>query len=139
MTEIYIKGPAIIHVDRETTVEAPSAPRKVLPTNNGGRPIAKDGMELSPARAEKRDSGPKLHWRTWPDEIPKTGTVILLRVEQFGLCYYVAGYLDGVDFVDSAGHPVFRDDQDEENTVFERRTPDELHWIPLGDLLEGVE
>lgn len=135
MTEIYIKGPAIIHVDSETTVEAPSAPRKVPPTDNGGRPIAKDGMELSPARAEKRDSGPKLHWRTWPDEIPKTGTVILLRVELFGLYYYVAGYLDGVDFVDSAGHPVFRDDPDDEDTVFERRTPDEFQWIPLGDLL----
>lgn len=135
MTEIYIKGPAIIHVDSETTVEAPSAPRKVLPTNNGGRPIAKDGMELSPARAEKRDSDPKLHWRTWPDEIPKTGTVILLRVELFGLYYYVAGYLDGVDFVDSAGHPVFRDDPDDEDAVFERRTPDEFQWIPLGDLI----
>lgn len=105
------------------------------PEPKGGRPIAKDGMELSPARAEKRDSGPKLHWRTWPDEIPKTGTVILLRVELFGLYYYVAGYLDGVDFVDSAGHPVFRDDPDDEDTVFERRTPDEFQWIPLGDLL----
>ena len=83
----------------------------------------------------KRDSCPKLHWRTWPDEIPKTGTVILLRVELFGLYYYVAGYLDGVEFVDSAGHPVFRDDPDDEDTVFERRTTDEFQWIPLGDLL----
>lgn len=79
------------------------------------------------------------HWRTWPNEIPKTGVVVLMRVELFGIYYYVAGYLDGVDFVDSAGHPVFRDDLDDEDTVFERRTPDELHWIPLGELLEGVE
>lgn len=79
------------------------------------------------------------HWRTWPNEIPKTGVVVLMRVELFGIYYYVAGYLDGVDFVDSAGHPVFRDDPDDEDTVFERRTPDEFQWIPLGELLESVE
>lgn len=138
MTEIYIKGPAIVHVDSETTVEAPSAPPRPIrkpPTDNGGRPISKDGNPLPTDSDAKRNSGPKLHWRTWPNEIPKTGVVILLRVELFGIYYYVAGYLDGVDFVDSAGHPVFRDDPDDEDTVFERRTPDEFQWIPLGDLL----
>lgn len=138
MTEIYIKGPAIVHVDSETTVEVPSAPPRPirkLPTDNGGRPISKDGNPLPTDSDAKRNSGPKLHWRTWPNEIPKTGVVILLRVELFGIYYYVAGYLDGVDFVDSAGHPVFRDDPDDEDTVFERRTPDEFQWIPLGDLL----
>lgn len=112
MTEIHIHGPAIIHVDSETPVTAPT---------------------VSPA--EKRDSGPKLHWRTWPEEVPKTGAIILMRVDLFGCFYYVAGYLDGVDFVDSSGRPVFRDDPDDEDTVFERRTPDEFQWIPLGDLL----
>lgn len=112
MTEIHIHGPAIIHVDSETPVTAPP---------------------VSPA--EKRDSGPKLHWRTWPEEVPKTGAIILMRVDLFGCFYYVAGYLDGVDFVDSSGRPVFRDDPDDEDTVFERRTPDEFQWIPLGDLL----
>ena len=112
MTEIHIHGPAIIHVDSETPADAPTA---------------------SPA--ENRDSGPKPYWRTWPEEVPKTGTIILMRVDLFGCFYYVAGYLDGVDFVDSAGHPVFRDDPDDEDTVFKRRTPDEFQWIPLGDLL----
>ena len=79
------------------------------------------------------------HWRTWPDVVPNTGIVILMRVFLNGFNYYIAGYLDGAEFVDSAGRPVFRDDQDEEDTVFERRTPDELHWIPLGELLESVE
>lgn len=81
----------------------------------------------------------KTRWRIWPDVVPNTGVVILMRIYLNGYFYYIAGYLDGAEFVDSAGRPVFRDDQDEENTVFERRTPDELHWIPLGDLLEGVE
>lgn len=138
MTEIHIHGPVTFITAKETPAKVPSAPPRPVPkppTDNGGRLISKGGMDLPTTPAAKQDSGPKLHWRTWPDEIPKTGTVILLRVELFGLYYYVAGYLDGVDFVDSAGHPVFRDDPDDEDTVFERRTPDEFQWIPLGDLL----
>ena len=91
-------------------------------------------------RLDVDDPVARVHkWRTWPDVVPNTGVVILMRVCLTGCYYYIAGYLDGAEFVDSAGRPVFRDDQDEEDTVFERRTPDELHWIPLGELLEGVE
>lgn len=137
-TEIHIHGPVTFITTKETPAKIPSAPPRPVrkpPTDNGGRLISKDGRELPAASAENRDSGPKPHWRTWPNEIPKTGVVILMRVYLYGCFYYVAGYLDGVDFVDSAGRPVFKDDPDDEDTVFERRTPDEFQWIPLGDLL----
>ena len=144
MTEIHIHGPVTFITDKETPAKTPSAPPRPVrkpPTDNGGRPISKDGKDLPAASATNRDSVPKPHWRTWPNETPKTGADILMRVDLFGIYYYVAGYLDGVDFVDSAGHPVFRDDPDDEDTVFERRTPDEFQWIPLrdllGDLLKG--
>lgn len=142
MTEIHIHGPVTIVQHDEMPAKTPSAPSRPVrkpPTDNGGRPISKDGKDLPAASATNRDSGPKRHWRTWPNETPKTGAEILMRVDLFGIYYYVAGYLDGVDFVDSAGHPVFRDDPDDEDTVFERRTPDEFQWIPLGELLQGVE
>lgn len=143
MTEIYIKGPAIIHVDRETTVEAPSATRKVLPTNNGGRLISKDGRDLPTTPAAKRDSGPKVRWRVWPNERPKEYEDILMRFKLVSGYHTMIAYRDGLELFGDSGRLLFRSDADPDDsppeTVFRDHMPATFEWIPLAELLKGVE
>lgn len=143
MTEIYIKGPAIIHVDRETTVEAPSATRKVLPTNNGGRLISKDGRDLPTTSAAKRDSGPKARWRLWPYERPEEGKAILIRFELRSVHYDMIAYIDDGEFFDDSGRLLFRSDNYADDfppsTVFTDHEPESFKWVLLDELLKGVE
>lgn len=146
MTEIYIKGPAIVHVDSETTVEAPSAPPRPirkLPTDNGGRPISKDGNPLPGTSAAKRDSGPKAHWRVWPYERPKDAEDILIRFELRSVSYDMIAYIDGGEFFDTSGRLIFRYDNYADgflpDTVFSDHEPESFKWILLDELLKGVE
>lgn len=143
MTEIYIKGPAIIHVDRETTVEAPSATRKVLPTNNGGSLISKDGRDLPTTSAAKRDSGPKARWRLWPYERPEEGKAILIRFELRSVHYDMIAYIDDGEFFDDSGRLLFRSDNYADDfppsTVFTDHEPESFKWVLLDELLKGVE
>lgn len=84
------------------------------------------------------------HWRTWPDECPEDGEDLVLRFKLRGGIYTMIGYIDGSEFFDDANRPIFFDDwiypEDfRPETVFDDRTPDVIHWIPLAELLEGVE
>lgn len=84
------------------------------------------------------------HWRTWPNECPQEGEDLVLRFKLCGSTYDMIGFLDGPEFFDSTSRPIFFDDgiyPDDfmPDTVFDDRAPDEIQWIPLGELLEGVE
>ena len=145
MTEIYIKGPAIVHVDSETTVEAPSAPPRPirkLPTDNGGRPISR-GTDLPGTSAAKRDSGPKTRWRVWPNERPKEYEDILMRFKLVSGYHTMIAYRDGLELFGDSGRPLFRSDADPDDsppeTVFRDHIPATFEWVLLDKLLKGVE
>ena len=145
MTEIYIKGPAIVHVDSETTVEAPSAPPRPirkLPTDNGGRPISR-GTDLPGTSAAKRDSGPKTRWRVWPNERPKEYEDILMRFKLVSGYHTMIAYRDGLELFGDSGRPLFRSDADPDDsppeTVFRDHIPATCEWVLLDKLVKGVE
>lgn len=84
------------------------------------------------------------HWRTWPSDCPKEGEDLVLRFKLRGSTYDMIGFLDGPEFFDASSRPIFFDDgiypEDfRPETVFDDRTPDVIHWIPLDELLESVE
>lgn len=143
MTEIYIKGPAIVHVDSETTVEAPSAPPRPVrkpPTDNGGRPISKDGRDLPATPAAKRDSGPKTRWRVWSEERPEEGEHIFVCFKLFGIFRGHIACLDGQILLDDSCRSLFSSDLwDPSETLYQHPMPDDIKWIPLAELLKGVE
>lgn len=96
-------------------------------------------------RLDVDDPVARVHkWRTWPDECPEDGEDLVLRFKLRGGIYTMIGYIDGPEFFDDANRPIFFDDgiypEDfRPETVFDDRTPDVIHWIPLAELLEGVE
>lgn len=84
------------------------------------------------------------HWRTWPSDCPKEGEDLVIRFKLHGAPYAMIGYADGPEFFDAAGRTIFFDDgiypdDFKPDTVFDDRTPNEIHWIPLDELLENVE
>lgn len=86
------------------------------------------------------------HWRTWPKENPPKGEDLLLRFLHKSRSYTVIGIFEGADiFTDSVGVTLFcpagwdEDDLSYDELVFRGPFPDEVRWIPLAELLEGVE
>ena len=84
------------------------------------------------------------HWRTWPSDCPKEGEDLLLRFRVRGSIYDMSGFLDGPELFDSSNRAIFYDDgiypdDFKPDVIFDERTPDEIHWIPLEELLESVE
>lgn len=86
------------------------------------------------------------HWRTWPKEVPPEEVDLLLRFRHNSSSYSVIGVFEGGDnFTDSVGVTLFcpagwdEDDLSYDELIFRGPFPNEIHWIPLEELLEGVE
>lgn len=86
------------------------------------------------------------HWRTWPKENPPEGEDLLLRFRHNSRSYTVIAIFEGDDiFSDSVGVTLFcpagwdEDDLSYDELVFRGPFPDKVRWIPLEELLEGVE
>ena len=69
--------------------------------------------------------------------------LLRFRIGKFG--YAVVGYFDGGYFFDSSHRFLFEEDDatlaeyDQGEIVFHAPTPNKIQWIPLSELLEGVE
>lgn len=142
MTEIHIHGPVTFITDKETPAKSPSAPPRPvrkLPTDNGGRPISKDGKPLPTDSAAKRNSRPKPKWRTWPCPVPHEAEDIVMRFQMHGSRHYMIAYRDGEEFFDTAGRLIFRSDAYPDDflpdTVFDSCRPESFDWVPLDELL----
>lgn len=81
----------------------------------------------------------KTRWRVWPNECPEDEKDILMRVKVRGAFRTHVAYAVGPTFYDYSGRSIFRDDDFSEDFLYSVRTPDEFEWIPLDELLEGVE
>lgn len=98
-------------------------------------------------RIDADDPVARVHkWRTWPKEQPPEDDALLLRFNIREFKPTVSGFFQGDDiFIDSFGTTIFLtkgcrlSELDPEDLVFREPPPDEIHWIPLGELLEGVE
>lgn len=146
MTEIHIHGPVTFITAKETPAKVPSAPPRPVPkppTDNGGRPISRGGMDLPTTPAAKRDSGPKVRWRVWPNERPKEYEDILMRFKLVSGYHTMIAYRDGLDLFGDSGRLLFRSDAKPDDyppeTVFRDHMPATFEWIPLAELLKGVE
>ena len=146
MTEIHIHGPVTIVQHDEMPAKTPSAPSRPVrkpPTDNGGRPIYRDGAPLTVTPAAKRDSGPKVRWRLWPYERPEEGKEILIRFELRSVHYDMIAYIDDGEFFDDSGRLLFRSDNYADDfppsTVFTDHEPESFKWVLLDELLKGVE
>lgn len=98
-------------------------------------------------RLDVDDPVARVHkWRTWPKENPPEGEDLLLRFLHNSRSYTVIGIFEGDDiFSDSVGVTLFcpagwdEDDLSYDELVFRGPFPDEVRWIPIVELLEGVE
>lgn len=145
-TEIHIHGPVTLITAKETPAKIPSAPPRPVPkppTDNGGRLISKDGRDLPTTPAAKRDSGQKVRWRVWPNERPKEYEDILMRFKLVSGYHTMIAYRDGLELFGDSGRLLFRSDADPDDsppeTVFRDHMPATFEWIPLAELLKGVE
>jgi hypothetical protein len=146
MTEIHIHGPVTIVQHDEMPAKTPSAPSRLVrkpPTDNGGRPIYRDGAPLTVTPAAKRDSGPKVRWRVWPNERPKEYEDILMRFKLVSGYHTMIAYRDGLELFGDSGRLLFRSDADPDDspteTVFRDHMPATFEWVLLDELLKGVE
>ena len=146
MTEIHIHGPVTFITAKETPAKVPSAPPRPFPkppTDNGGRPISRGGMDLPTTPAAKRDSGPKVRWRVWPNERPKEYEDILMRFKLVSGYHTMIAYRDGLDLFGDSGRLLFRSDDNPDDyppeTVFRDHMPTTFEWVLLDELLKGVE
>lgn len=97
-------------------------------------------------RLDVDDPVARVHkWRTWPDTKCPQAEDLLLRFEIGKFAYVVVGYFDGGYFFDSSHRFLFEEDDaslaeyDQGEIIFHAPTPNVIHWIPLDELLEGVE
>lgn len=147
MTEIHIHGPVTIVQHNEMPAKTPNTPPRPArkpPTDNGGRPISRGGMDLPTTPDAKRDSGPKVRWRVWPNERPKEYEDILMRFKLVSGYHTMIAYRDGLELFGDSGRLLFRssdanpDDYPPE-TVFRDHMPTTFEWVLLDELLKGVE
>lgn len=141
-TEIHIHGPVTFITDKETPAKTPSSPPRPVrkpPTDNGGRPISKDGKPLPAASATNRDSSPKVFWRLWPFTVPPEAEDIVMRFKLHESHHCMIAYRDGDELFDTAGRLVFRSgaypDDFLPETVFDSYLPKDFEWVPLAELL----
>lgn len=141
-TEIHIHGPVTFITAKETPAKVPSAPPRPVPkppTDNGGRPISR-GTDLPGTSAAKCDSGPKTRWRVWSEERPKEGEHILVRFEFWGISRSHIAYLDGETLMNDSCRSLFAGSlEDPSETIYRIQMPADIRWIPLAELLKGVE
>lgn len=144
MTEIHIHGPVTFITAKETPAKVPSAPPRPVPkppTDNGGRLISW-GTGLPGTSAAKRDSSQKPRWRFFPASTPPEGKDILMCFEaDHALWTYIAyriedAYYEPSELVLFPG--ARRPERSEVEIIFDMETP-EFKWIPLDELLKGVE
>lgn len=98
-------------------------------------------------RLDVDDPVARVHkWRTWPKERPGIGDTLLLRFMVGTAHHTFVGFYDSDDvFIDSVGVMLFCpkawniEELDLDELIFRIRAPEEVHWIPLDELLEGVE
>lgn len=110
MTEIHIHGPAVVRIE-----------------SDGKTPT----VEAHKQRPQ---------WRTWPNECPTDGEDLVLRFTVHGAPYVMIGYADAGEFYDPVSRLIFFDDDVyaddfKPDTVFDSRTPDEVQFIPLSELI----
>ncbi len=90
-----------------------------------------------------KETPAKTRWRLLHKESPEDGEEILVRFSRFSSRYTMIAYLDEGELFDASGRLLFRSDAYSDDflpeAVFDDRLPETVEWIPLDELLEGVE